>query len=125
MDAYYKFSAFIRAAQKEICGPGLLLDLHAQAHPGNRTELGYGIDTLNSGVFSARHSNVRALGRRVCGRSKYSSGPTLIGKPYKSALYSNVQLVMINCIQVKFIQIPVWTHPSYQSMGAPVNRITL
>ena len=67
VEAYHNFTALIKLAQKEIGGPGVLFDFHGHSHHGGRTELGYGVATLNDGVITATESNVRALGQRRCG----------------------------------------------------------
>ena len=67
MEAYHNFTALIKLAQKTIGGPGVLFDFHGHSHHGGRTELGYGVSTLNDGVITATESNVKALGQRRCG----------------------------------------------------------
>ena len=68
IDAYNHFHAFVDVAKATIGGRALVIDLHAQIHPTNWTELGYTIPAskLNSGDFTASDSTIKHLGGLTC-----------------------------------------------------------
>ncbi|KAI0239388.1 hypothetical protein LSAT2_009897, partial [Lamellibrachia satsuma] len=70
--AYNNFTAFINAAKTSIGGRALLLDIHGQTHAANWTELGYAVSAskLNSGLFSASDSTIKAIGMHTTHASK-------------------------------------------------------
>ncbi|KAI0225665.1 hypothetical protein LSAT2_023574 [Lamellibrachia satsuma] len=79
--AYNNFTAFVNAAKTSIGGRALLLDIHGQTHVANWTELGYAVSAskLNSGLFSASDSTIKAIGLHVCIAINHLRRHTLTG----------------------------------------------
>ena len=78
--AYNDYTNFIHNAKSAISGPGLLLDIHSQAHKpsgGEWIELGYDItrSRLNSGIFWKTLSTVEKLAINLCGNEPNNNNP--------------------------------------------------
>ena len=78
--AYSDYTNLIHDAKSAISGPGLLLDIHGQAHKtsgGEWIELGYTISRtrLNSGIFWKTLSTVEKLAINLCGSEPNNNNP--------------------------------------------------
>jgi len=81
---YDIYNHYIQVSKDAIVaeGPGLLIDLHGQAHHQNSTELGYriSIDDLNHGTGQVKDCSFRALGERTgMDLDELLSGPNSFG----------------------------------------------
>lgn len=93
--AYNIYHDYIRDARTTLgeAGPGLILDIHGQAHGYNMTELGYLIwkDNLNSGNYKPEDTSIRGLVERT-GKdlTELLHGPESLGGLLTSAGYKSV-----------------------------------
>ena len=91
--AWREYHGFIADAVSAIDGPGLLIDIHGQAHPEGWIEVGYLIPTrdLNTGSLHARVSSIRSLAARSSTSfTRLIRGSSSIGGRLDAAGYSVV-----------------------------------